>query len=336
MFHQELNPMKYFAIGNPNGCVLSFVESLAIPPEASRNTALLDWCRNQSHSFDAKLVEGTFNQIIEGSTTLLGAMVSLLSQIGWQTQLARPILSTAIESLLNNGFLSFEDNRLGELTDLGRHLFSNGDYDKYLKSISFKANFWKPNNVLITDNNECGSGSFIGKNTIVTAKHVVEDLKGTIIVQGEDGKLYNIQEIVKHPNPDVDLATILTVEPFGYFTYEIEENCSITEKVIVFGYPPIPLTSKPFLVANLGEISSLVDNYLDKTDCLILSCITRPGNSGGPILNESGKLVGVVIQNRQSKFAPSWDDLANLDVTKGIAYATGLSAKYIRDFFSLA
>lgn len=332
MLQQELNPMKYFVLGNPNGCVLSFVESLAIPLSTTRNAALLDWCSNQSHSFDIAKVDSILVDLLEKSSSLLEAMDSLLLQIGWQMQFARPILSAAIESLVSNGLLSFDNHRLGNLTSLGSHLFSTGNYDKYLKSISFKANFWKSNNVLITDNTACGSGSFIGKNTIVTAKHVVEGLKGGIIIQGEDGSQYSVQKIIKHPNPKIDLAKIITVEQFEFFAYEIEESCSITERVIVFGYPPIPLTSKPFLVANLGEISSIVDNYFDNTDCLILSCITRPGNSGGPILNESGKLVGVVIQNRQTKFAPTLDDMRNLDVTKGIAYATGLSSKYIHEF----
>jgi hypothetical protein len=97
--------------------------------------------------------------------------------------------------------------------------------------------------------------------------------------------------------------------------------------------PPIPLTSKSFLLANLGEVSSLVDNYTDKTDYMILSCITRPGNSGGPILNEYGKLIVVIAQNRNHKLSPSWNDMNDLDVNKALAYATGLRTKYIYMIF---
>lgn len=155
--------------------------------------------------------------------------------------------------------------------------------------------------------------------------------EGEIHIEDEQMNVFTIKKILRHSDKNVDLIKIITKEEFNFFPYSISNQVQLAEKVIIFGYPPIPLTSKPFLIANLGEVSAEVDNYLDKTDCIILSSITRPGNSGGPVINEYGKLVGIMVQNRYTKFSLTWQDSDDVDLNRGLGYATALKAKYINE-----
>lgn len=324
--------MSYYAIHNPVGCILFFVETYNQNDEKLKRENFNVWSKFQypSISFDNQ------NEIFERFKDKLNLDIKILDDVfinlGWQTHYILPIFEEKISLAIKSGLI-IENERKIILTKLGEFLLKKNEYNNYLNSIHFKANFWKNNNVKITDDENVGSGFFIDENTLVTCKHVYYGLdKSKIYYEDEEGKRYTIKKVIPHPNDKIDIIKLVTNEKFNNFTYSIEEEVILTEKVIVFGYPPIPLSSKPFLLANLGEISSIVDNYLDGTDCIILSCLLRPGNSGGPIINENGKLVGISIQNRSRKMDLTWENMSEIDFNKGLGYATGLCSKYINEF----
>lgn len=324
--------MQYYAIKNPNGSILRFIQSYNETNPVKREAMILEWFDHQSPALD----KAKKHQVFRNYDSQLNFDINLLDNIfidlGWITSIVTPLFNEKFLVLLNSGLL-LDDSGIIKVTEIGEFLIAKNEYNQYLKSITYKANFWKKNNVKITDNEAIGSGSFIGRNIIVTCKHVVDELLlEKLVIEDESGKRYTIKNILRHPGDNVDLVKIITKEDFDFFPYEIETNVRLIESVIIFGYPPIPLASKPFLIANLGEVSSEVDNYLDGTDCIILSSITRPGNSGGPVINEYGKLIGIMIQNRQHKMSVTWNDADNLDFNKGLGYATALKAKYINEF----
>lgn len=254
--------------------------------------------------------------------------------LGWLPYIVKPLFEEKFQLLKQNGFILYQNEKV-VLSNLGKHLYDQQTYNQYIESISYKANFWKLNNVKITDNNSIGSGAFISKNEIITCRHVVDEfVQNEVIIEDESLKKYTIESIRRPDSENIDLAIIKTKENFDFFPYEIEEETYLVEKVIIFGYPPIPLTSKAFLIANLGEISAEVDNYIDGTDCLILSSITRPGNSGGPVLNEYGKLVGIMSQNRQYQITFTWENMNDFDVNKGLGYASAIKSKYVLELIS--
>lgn len=70
----------------------------------------------------------------------------------------------------------------------------------------------------------------------------------------------------------------------------------ILDEVVTLGYPKVSGTvNSPFL-AHRGEINGYVSNYHDGNDYLAISCSVAPGNSGGPVLNGAGLVVGVVSE----------------------------------------
>lgn len=321
--------MEYYAIKNPMGSILRFISAYNESNVSLRKQIILDWLKDQSSGMDYKSRETIFEKYDAKFNFEIDLINQIFIDLGWQTFIVKPLFDEKYKLLIKNGLLK---NLSGKviLSELGEYLFSKNIYNEYVKSISFKANFWKQNNIKITDNESIGSGSFISKNEIVTCLHVIDELNTeNLLIEDESQKSYTIKQIKRPSNDNIDLAIIETKEHFDFFPYEIEETTSLVERVIIFGYPPIPLTTKPFLIANLGEISAEVDNYLDGTDCLILSSITRPGNSGGPVLNEYGKLIGIMSQNRQHKITLTWEEGNNLDINKGLGYATALKSKYI-------
>lgn len=324
--------MTYYSIQNPLGSILYFVYSYNLSDTEERRKNILNWLSNQSPTFNI----GKRNDIYDKFSEQLNLDIELLDEVfkslGWMTFYIKPLLEEKIVIAFKSSLIQEIDGKV-VLTEIGKHLFNKNEYNNYVNSIHYKANFWKLNNLKITDDINIGSGFFITPNTIVTCKHVYQELiRDKTYIEDENGKKYTVAQVIPHPNEKIDIIKLITKEPFDFFTHSIEDNIILTEKVIVFGYPPIPLSSRPFLMANLGEVSSIVDNYLDGTDCIILSCILRPGNSGGPIINEYGKLIGISTQNRSQKVNLTWNDMSDLDLNKGLGYATGLNAKYINEF----
>ena len=89
----------------------------------------------------------------------------------------------------------------------------------------------------------------------------------------------------------------------------------ILNRVLLLGYPPIPLTNRAALVANAGEVNAAVELYVQdqKRVHFLVSTMARGGFSGGPVLiaynelnEKSGTAVlGVVTQSLVASHAPA-------------------------------
>ncbi len=133
-----------------------------------------------------------------------------------------------------------------------------------------------------------GSGFCInGHNYIITNYHVIE---GSKVVAVEDYKKDRHIAYVVMANMEVDLA-FLYIEGFENTDCEIilDENLKIdnTQKVFINGYPyGMPYTVTEGIVSSPNQPMS--GRYYIQTDAAV-----NPGNSGGPMLNKDGKLMGV-------------------------------------------
>lgn len=134
-----------------------------------------------------------------------------------------------------------------------------------------------------------GTGFFINPNNIVTNQHVVDSCQNIIIKQ--DG--FTSSAIIKLVDSTNDLAILTVKEPHkSYLKFRSGRSARIGESVIAMGYPlGILLGSSVKLTT--GNISSLT-GLMNDTTILQLTAPVQPGNSGGPLLDNTGSVVGVV------------------------------------------
>lgn len=163
--------------------------------------------------------------------------------------------------------------------------------------------------VVVYTDNGIGSGFAVDKNTIITNAHVV-DYFTTVSV-----KLYNNKicsgKVIK-TDKDIDLALIQVDESLTPLTLGSEDDISIGEEVYAIGAPKdIPYTmTKGIISAKNREIGDY--------DYIQIDASINEGNSGGPLLDENGKVIGI-------------NTMKIMDA-EGIGFVIGTS--YIEDFIN--
>jgi hypothetical protein len=78
------------------------------------------------------------------------------------------------------------------------------------------------------------------------------------------------------------------------------ENARILETVYSAGYPRIYMTKSSPLLFHRGEVNGFAGKLDDASKEIILSVDVAPGNSGGPIFNATGRVIGVVARKSET------------------------------------
>ncbi len=136
------------------------------------------------------------------------------------------------------------------------------------------------------------SGFVIGRDGettfIVTNYHVVEDCAKVTVVYA--GKSYEASVGAKDANSDLALleTTIPAARPASFSSLS---RARLGETVTAAGYPLQGLLSKSLNVTG-GNVSALA-GLGDDAKHLQITAPLQPGNSGGPLLDASGNVVGV-------------------------------------------
>jgi S1-C subfamily serine protease/lipopolysaccharide biosynthesis regulator YciM len=134
-----------------------------------------------------------------------------------------------------------------------------------------------------------GSGFIVGDGKYVITNYHVIDGARKIAVRNGIGKVTNA--IVAATSEDFDLAILKLENPY-LKKYSIQAKDFATpragEEVISIGYPGISeFHDKPTITQ--GIISKVIDQY----GIFLTTAAVNQGNSGGPVFNLNGKLVGV-------------------------------------------
>ena len=140
-----------------------------------------------------------------------------------------------------------------------------------------------------------GTGWAILENYIVTNYHVVDGAK-TIAIKGVNGNTTSsvtadIVAVDKHN--DLAILRIKSTKIDG-IPYSVSPSQSeVGEEIYVLGYPMTDTMGKEIKLTT-GVISARTGFQGDPTNYQISAPI-QPGNSGGPMFNRKGEVVGIVV-----------------------------------------
>ena len=145
-----------------------------------------------------------------------------------------------------------------------------------------------------------GTGFFVTPDIIATNWHVVRDIDNIAIVHL--GVSTQATLIAKDENNDLallkinNLAISRKVNPLP--TIDIRK-VNVGERVYTVGFPdPIKLGFRPKITD--GLINSVAGEQ-DNPNCFQISTPIQPGNSGSPLINSHGQVVGVVSKRWTNK-----------------------------------
>lgn len=163
----------------------------------------------------------------------------------------------------------------------------------------------KPNN----QNSFGGTGFAISTNGyILTNLHIINGAD-SLYVQNSKGESFKVKSVYTDPQNDIAILKISDkhFSNLSSIPYTIKRNTSnIGEIVYTLGYP------KDDAVLGEGYVSSK-NGFVGDTTQYQVAISVNPGNSGGPVLDNNGNLVGIIS--------------GKPDQTEGAAFA--IKSKYI-------
>jgi S1-C subfamily serine protease len=135
-----------------------------------------------------------------------------------------------------------------------------------------------------------GTAFFVATNLLLTNNHVVKGCTGPIQARYPDQPSH--PAVIFGLDAANDLA-LLHTDLSGAAVASFNRHARLGDSVAIFGFPYAGLLSSGgnFTLGNVASLSGIQDD----TRFVQVSAPTQPGNSGGPLLNMSGDVIGVVV-----------------------------------------
>ncbi len=174
--------------------------------------------------------------------------------------------------------------------------------------------------------NSGGSGFIVGNGKyVITNNHVIENAE-KIAVRNGIGEVRNAKVLKVSKNYDL---AILKLENSYKKKYSIKNEKFINpvagEDVIILGYPAAGITFD-YPTITEGIVSKI---FVGDGDGIFLTSATvNPGNSGGPVINMNGDLVGVIFA------ATNLSEVAKATGVIETAMGFGVSSNKIQEIFN--
>lgn len=139
--------------------------------------------------------------------------------------------------------------------------------------------------VTISSGRGSGSGSIVSpEGLVLTNNHVIRNARGGVVsVSTNAGKRYTGQVIATDAANDLALVRLNTSDRFPTVPISNPKNIQVGQRVFAIG--------SPFGLS--GTLTTGILSRIGRNGDLQTDAALNPGNSGGPLLNSRGELIGV-------------------------------------------
>ena len=192
------------------------------------------------------------------------------------------------KTINSDAYITFENNAYFTLSLTGR------SETMYIKLYPTVDDGVEPNRI----GKSSGSGFAISSNGIIVTNHHVVDGAKSIKVRGvksDFSKTYNAKVLISDKNNDLALIQIDEHDftSLGTIPYTIKTGLAgVGEDVFVLGYPLRATMGDEIKLTN-GIVSSRTGFQGDISSYQV-SAPVQPGNSGGPVFDGRGNLIGII------------------------------------------
>ena len=185
--------------------------------------------------------------------------------------------------------------------------------------------------VTVRSNRGHGSGFLVSANGyIITNAHVVQDTVAVVTVMMADGKTEMPADVVGFARNGLDLA-ILKINRKGKLptlSLGSQKSVQVGNNVYAIGTPLEEENQSTFT-------SGIVSGLRDKGQTIQHSAAINSGNSGGPLLNERGEVIGVNSSGMGARVYCSDGEVCGVSRGNvGINYAISVNSlrSFLQDF----
>ena len=168
-------------------------------------------------------------------------------------------------------------------------------YKKSLLAVSLRKEkippLYKPKETRKEKGYSTGTGFFISSDGhFITNYHVVEDADDIKLILEDGGKEYSAVLVASDPANDIVIGKIEAHTP--WIELAMSAQLSKGDDVLTLGYPLISIQGQQ-QKATFGRVNSLA-GIKDDVRFYQVDVPIQPGNSGGPLMNTKGEVVGVI------------------------------------------
>lgn len=225
-----------------------------------------------------------FDEVDSERYKLQNNLFTLKQRIIHYSAVAAVTIFAVIGTLYFSGWFSYK-NHIQSYTKLSRNISLLTNNQKSLWGALFSNE--KSEHTYTT-----GTGFAISQNGyIITSYHIIKDFDSIFVVNNQDSFIRYHANLV-YNNENSDLAILKIVDSTFNYSLKIpfklsKSEISLGEYVYTLGY------SKQNIVFGEGSVSSYT-GYDEDSLTIQISIPSNPGNSGGPILNSKGEIIGML------------------------------------------